>query len=568
MSVPASPSPRIDAVDGTLPVDAPIALTDPERSPWDRRCDVLVVGFGAAGSAAALAAQQAGADVLLVDRFEGGGATAKSGGIVYAGGGTRYQRALGYDDTPESMYRYLRQETGDAVSETTLRRFCEDSRGLIEWLESLGASFESSAPPPKTSYPKDGIHLYYSGNEAVPAFAEQATPAPRGHRAHGHWLSGKALFDLLLRKVEGRDIPLLRQSAVRRLITDAASGAVLGAEIWQLAPGSAAALQHQKLMRRAEALHNIAPGRADKLRARALALEFSAAIPLRVRASRGVILTTGGFIFNRAMVQQHAPKYVQTMRLGTTGCDGSGIRLGQTVGGDVARLDTVSAWRFINPPTAWPLGIAVNAQGQRFCNEQVYGARLGVEMCEHQGGRAWLILDRRLRRAALREALFGGLWFFQSVPAFFQMLFARRARTPEKLAAKIGLPATGLRATLDQYNADIQAGRSDALGKAEAMRQALTEPAYFAIDISAGSKTFPCPAITLGGLRVDETSGAVLDRSGKPIAGLYAAGRSAVGVASNRYVSGLSIADCLWAGRRAGARIVAQGAANPIQSAA
>ena len=61
-----------------------------------------------------------------------------------------------------------------------------------------------------------------------------------------------------------------------------------------------------------------------------------------------------------------------------------------------------------------------------------------------------------------------------------------------------------------------------------------------------------CPAITLGGLRVDEATGGVLNAQGQTIPGLYAAGRTAIGVASNRYVSGLSLADCLWSGRRAG----------------
>src|SRR3546814_7246975 len=105
------------------------------------------------------------------------------------------------------------------------------------------------------------------------------------------------------------------------------------------------------------------------------------------------------------MVAQHAPKFLAPARLGATGCDGSGIRLGESVGGVPARLDKVSAWRFINPPVNWPEGIVVNLQGESFCNEQVYGAKIGVQMCEHQNGRVWLINDRRDRRAAIREAL-------------------------------------------------------------------------------------------------------------------------------------------------------------------
>src|SRR3546814_12153699 len=68
--------------------------------------------------------------------------------------------------------------SGDAVSAATLRRFCDDSRGLVAWLESLGVSFDTDADKlklqPKTSYPKNGIYLYYSGNEAVKEYAAVA----------------------------------------------------------------------------------------------------------------------------------------------------------------------------------------------------------------------------------------------------------------------------------------------------------------------------------------------------------------------------------------------------------
>jgi 3-oxo-5alpha-steroid 4-dehydrogenase len=60
-------------------------------------------------------------------------------------------------------------------------------------------------------------------------------------------------------------------------------------------------------------------------------------------------------------------------------------------------------------------------------------------------------------------------------------------------------------------------------------------------------------ALTLGGLKVDENSGQVLDANAIPVKGLYAAGRTAVGIPSNLYISGLSLADCVFSGRRAGA---------------
>ncbi|GAG19722.1 unnamed protein product, partial [marine sediment metagenome] len=156
--------------------------------------DVIVVGFGAAGASAALEAAESGARVAILDRFHGGGATAASGAVIYAGGGTPYQGAAGYDDTPEAMHRYLKLEVGDVVSDTTLRRFCEQSTENIAWLEESGVPFEASLCPFKTSYPTDDYYLYFSGNELVHPYKEQAKPAPRGHRAKGRGISGLTLF--------------------------------------------------------------------------------------------------------------------------------------------------------------------------------------------------------------------------------------------------------------------------------------------------------------------------------------------------------------------------------------
>lgn len=88
--------------------------------------------------------------MLAIDRGFGGGATALSGGIVYAGGGTRYQKAADVDDDPDNMFQYLTQEVRNAVSDDTLRRFCDESAETISWLERQEASFQASLAPFKT----------------------------------------------------------------------------------------------------------------------------------------------------------------------------------------------------------------------------------------------------------------------------------------------------------------------------------------------------------------------------------------------------------------------------------
>jgi 3-oxo-5alpha-steroid 4-dehydrogenase len=133
------------------------------------------------------------------------------------------------------------------------------------------------------------------------------------------------------------------------------------------------------------------------------------------------------------------------------------------------------------------------------------------------------------------------------------MMFGRRkARTPEALARKVGIDPAGLDATVRQLNDAIAAGRPDEFGKADEDRVPLLSAPFMAIDVGLAAKLFPCPTLTLGGLAVDEDTGLVRRADGSAVAGLYAAGRTAVGVSSGLYVSGLSIADGVFSGRRAG----------------
>ena len=532
---------------------APLRVCDVADQAWHDSCDVLVIGWGAAGACAALEARTHGASVIVADRFTGGGASAKSGGVDYAGGGTRQQRAAGFDDSPQAMFDYLKHETAGVISDDTLRQFCADSVSNLNWLESHGASYAHSVPPGgKTSYPSDGYFLYYSGNELVPSHSGTHAPAPRGHRTVGKGQCGAVLYGHLQAACLRAGVQPLLQSAARRLVVDE-TGRVVGAELWQMPAGSREAQQHARQAARAERLQNFAPGYCDRLRHTVSQLEREHARPVLIRARQGVILSTGGFIFNRDLIREHAPKFRRNFKVGATGCDGSGLRLGQSVGAHGDRLSRVSAWRFINPPFCWPKGIVVNTEGRRFCNEEVYGATLGQPLCEEQGGKAWLVLDARLRKQAIRQALFDGYWWFQALPALALMLFkVRKGRDASQLASACGMHGETLEAALQAYNAGARGTAPDAFGKSPGSRQVLDQGPFYACDISVSNPVFPLGALTLGGLKVDEHNGAVLDGNGQPIAGLYSAGRTAIGIASHLYISGLSLADCVFSGRRAG----------------
>ena len=547
----AARSPAIGGNDWHSFVQAPLVIADASAARWGETTDVVVVGFGGAGACAALEARAQGADVLVVDRFTGGGATAGSGGVVYAGGGTAYQKAAGFDDTVDDMFAYLKLETQGIVSDATLRRFCEESRANLEWLRSHGVPFSASHYAEKTIYPPEGKFLYYAGNELLPRVKAISKPAPRGHRAVGRGIfCGAVLHRALAESARGKGVRILQHAPAVRLVTDT-HGAVLGVQVRRLKPESAAYTAHDKAIRRIDAYLRFVPPRVKKLNGDLLAMEAQGE-PVLIRARGGVILSAGGFAFNEDMLRQYASCYAEGFPVGSAGCDGSGIRLGQSVGGAVRALDSVSATRAISPPPEMVQGIVVDGRARRFVEEDAYGGSLGRAVAEHGATKTYLIIDARIRRAAIRLALrFGPGWLIMSFPMLRTLVMnCVGAADACGLARRIGLDAAVLEATLARYHEGVAAG-SDEFGKNPHNLKPLRGRLY-AIEISTRNKFTTCMIITMGGLAVDEESGNVLRDDGTRIAGLYAAGRSAVGIPSHFYVSGTSIADCVFSGRRAG----------------
>lgn len=515
--------------------------------------DLVVVGFGAAGACAAIEAARAGAEVVVLDRFAGGGSTALSGGVVYAGGGTDVQHAAGIIDTPEAMFDYLRLEVGGVVSDETLHRFCAGSVEMVRWLAGLGVPFDPSVCPYKTSYPSDDHYLYYSGSEAAGGFRDAAPPAPRGHRVHGPGTSGQLLFTHLARAARDAGVRILPHTRVSDLVTE--ESRVVGVTAARLTGRPARA--HRTLSRYAAKPGLYYPPLRRALQPSVERLERRNARPIRITARRGVVLAAGGFIQHRELLREHAPAYRGGLPLGTSGDDGSGIRLGGSAGAATAELDSVSVWRFISPPSAFLGALLVGPDGRRVCDESRYGAALGHALVAEHGGRGWLLVDDALVREARAQLGEQTVWF-QRLQAEY-LLRRRRSSgaTIGEAATKAGVDPGGLRDTLEAHNTAVDEGKPDPAGKPAEFVRPLTTPPYSLLDISIRpSAAYPCPMLTLGGLVVDERTGAVLRPDGAVIAGLYAAGRSAVGICSRSYVSGLSLADCVFSGRRAGAHAV------------
>ena len=533
----------------------PLVVHSADDVKWDDEADVVVVGFGGAGAAAAIEARDNGASVIAIDRFDGGGATAYSGGVVYAGA-TRYLKESGYDDSPDEMYKYLDAEK-NAVSAETLRRFCEGSSDDMDWLDHQGVPHGGNPFEDKTSFPPDNHFLYYSGNEKMPEFAAVARPAPRGHRVAVNGFGGRILFDKLRDSAEAKQVKLLRHAPVRRLVTDA-NGAVVGVEA-NVLPESLHA-KHQSLYKVVHPWRPFNGERAEKAIAEAKALERSVDQPRLIRARGGVVITTGGFNHNQDMIKQYRPElgnvYKILLRLGSMGDDGGGMRLAESVGGVTTLMENVSVARTLVPPNVFAHGIVVNQQGKRFINEAAYGFNVGNAITKQPGGgKAWLLLESKTFWRGVKDSFLTGKNFLiWGAPALLNIGLGgtKRARTLDELARKIHVDPEGVRATVADVNAMADSGAPDPLNKLAELIKPLREGPFYAVNLSLDNKFMPAQAMTVGGIKVNEGSGAAVRSDDSDIPGLYAAGRAAVGVCSGGFISGLSLADCIFSGRRAG----------------
>ena len=462
-----------------------------EVAAWDEQADVVVVGFGAAGAAAAFEAASAGADTIVLERAgAAGGAAAMSDGFIYLGGGTPEQQQAGFADSVENMRTFLTAACGPAPDLEKIDAYCTHSLEHRDWLVARGVEFLGTVVPDANgTSPIDGEGLMFTGGENAWPYDEIAEPAPRGHVVQGGRPGGSVLMKLL-------------------------SGAALEA--------GARAIQDT----RAERLVVAEDGRVVGVVASRYGDEFT------VRARTGVVLAAGGFINSPEMIEQYAPGvHVTALRLGTDGDDGRGIRMAEAAGARLKRMDAIECALPFNAPRSLVHGIIVNRFGQRFVNEDTYMGRVGQTALVHQRGEAYLIVDEE-----------------HYAPNWLNIRATWVCETAAELEAEIGLPTGSLVSTIEYFNVHAEQGADPLFHKRAPVLTPLRGP-LAAFDLRADK--FIYAPFTLGGLHT-QVDGAVLDIDGRPIPGLFAAGRTTSGVAAQGYCSGLSLGDSTLFGRFAG----------------
>lgn len=492
--------------------------------------DVVVIGFGFAGGAAAIAAADAGARVLLLEKAP------QPGGIsVCSAGGLRAA------DDAEAAFAYLDATCGGKTPAPVLRQLAEGMVALPAEIETLAGAHGAKVVRRRAggNYPLPGSDTFgFVTVEDVPGFDPNDFSHVRGSPA------GMRLFKLLADAVAARGdrITVATGRAVSRLERGRA-----GVDAVVLDNGE------------------------------------------RVAARAGIILACGGFEADQDLQAQYwpgGPALNAAYRHNT----GDGIRMAQAVGADLWHMwHYHGAYGFASPDPAYPYGvrvkrlpdwrpgdggelpamtwILVDRRGRRFMNEyEPYMQDTGWRPFaafdplrqDHAHRPVFLVTDAEgvarypLGKPTRNDPDADYDWSADNRKEIAAGTI-REAATIDGLADVIGVDVRQLAETLGRWNALCAAGRDDDFDRPAGSLRPIAAPPFYAAEVR------PIVSNTQGG-PVHDAEQRVLDPFGAPIPGLYAAGEcgSAFG---HLYLSGGNLAECFIGGGVAG-----RNAARRLQS--
>lgn len=467
--------------------------------------DVVIIGAGGAGLSAALEAAAQGAEHVVVLEMTGktGGSLNFTSGSMSAAN-TIVQQEDGIEDTVESYIADILKtgsDFGGKPSVELVTEFCNEDTAVFNWL------YENGLKDCTFSTDKQGRRAVFAPEHAlysIPRTYKCRAKDPTQYKSAAH-----EVLDTML-KADERITVVYNTKATELRAND-----------------------------KGQVLTVVAEGPDGEV---------------TYTAKRGVIVCTGGYSANGKLMAKYVENGEYYLAGGPASADGNGLLLMQKVGAALNEEAMSAIPTFPmglvsrdNPKTGtiastytWKTGgIVVNQNGERFCNETESNPSIREVALEEQPGAVQYDIFTDKIVEDLRAA--GSAYFYDAYFAEDTMPGAHvkvTADSIEELAEKIGVPAENLKATIESYNAAVEAGGTDEFGR---LYDGTTNAYNLAVNKIEGEKYYAIRlhalcVMTLGGITANADM-QVLDEDGNAIPGLYAAGE-VVGGIWGKFVSG------------------------------
>ena len=438
------------------------------------KTDLLIVGSGAAGFTASMAAREAGVkNLIMIEKMAvpGGNSQLAAGGMNAAG--TKFQKQAGIEDNPQLMFDDTMKGGKNVSNPDLVRVLADKSNESIEWLDKHGATLS---------------HVGQGGGSS----------AARMHGPADGAFVGPYLSKFLRDEAAKSNLDLRLNTKLVKLIKGT-NGEITGALVKGKHTG----------------IYQI--------------------------DAKAVILATGGIGANPELIQKLRPDISPEVKTSNQpGSQGDGIILGENVGAAVvdAKEIQLNPTLLVGSPvivseTVRGAGaVFVNKEGKRFISELTTRDKTSAAVSKQTGGVAYEIFDQKVRDKVKQTG------------AAFELGLAKEGRTLEELGKNAGIDPKNLAATIAQYNNYAEAGNDPEFGRPKISAKVDT-PNFYAIEVT------PAIHYYMGGLKINPQA-KVIDKNGKVIEGLFAAGEVTGGVHGKNRLGGNSISETITFGRISG----------------